>query len=84
MNTSWIYTEIVQLLGMLTAAQGGGASWWDLEVEVQRVIARLRDEEASELRDDLLDDLQCVAEHIQNRQTADAHQNLVDAIGRLA
>ena len=64
-NTPWVHAEMAQLLGLLTSVEHGHASWWDFEVQVQRVTARLWDGEASKLRDNLVEDLGRAAEQAE-------------------
>ena len=63
MDTSFVRGEIAHLLGLLFAIKRGRSSWSELETRLAGLIAYLSEQDASTLRNRILEELQLAAEH---------------------
>ena len=84
MQTQVLWAKIADLNGTLVAVEHERSSWAEFDAEMQRLLEWLWEQDASEIRDDLVEELQWTAEHAQNRRTDRTHDSLRRAVALLA
>ena len=84
MEGQFLWAKIADLNGVLVALERGRSGWGEFAAELQKVIGWLWDQEASALRDDVVEDLQRTAEHARHRKHGPARESLRDAAAHFA
>lgn len=80
MDLQTVWAKIADLNGTLIALEHGRSAWSEFEAELAQLIEWLWEQEESELRDDVVEELEWTSEHAGNRR----HDRVRDSLQRAA